>query len=226
METIKTLIQSKFKTLSLVTVALAFSIITLMVRIKLNKSFFYLFLVWNVFLAIIPYTITMYLNTKSNLSKLKLSFWFLVWLAFLPNAPYIVTDLIHIRVGNDHLLWLDVLVVLSFALSGLLLFYLSLLDMQRLIKTQFKKIPTETIMLIIIFLCGFGVYLGRFLRYNSWEIISNPQVLISDVFEILFSPFQNITAWLFTLGFGGFLVVGYWMVKNLTPSLLHNPEDI
>lgn len=226
METIKTLIQSKFKALSLVVVALSFSIITLMIRIKLNKSFFYLFLVWNVFLAIIPYTITMYLNTKSNLSKLKLSFWFLAWLAFLPNAPYIITDLIHIRVGNDNWLWLDIIVVLSFALSGLLLFFLSLLDMQNLMTSQFKKIPIETISLIIIFLCGFGVYLGRFLRYNSWEIVSNPQVLISDIFEIITSPFQNITAWLFTLGFGGFLVVGYWMAKNTTLSHLHNPEDI
>lgn len=215
METIKTLIQSKFKTLSLVTVALAFSVITLMVRIKLNKSFFYLFLIWNVFLAVIPYTITMYLNTKQNLNKLKLGFWFFVWLAFLPNAPYIVTDLIHIRVGNYNWLWLDVLVVLSFALSGLLLFYLSLLDMQKLIVLQIKKIPMEALSIAIIFLCGFGVYLGRFLRYNSWEIISNPQVLISDVFEIMVSPFQNVTAWLFTLGFSGFLVVGYWMTKNL-----------
>ena len=226
METIKTLIQSKFKTLSLVTVALAFSIVTLMVRIKLNKSFFYLFLVWNVFLAIIPYTITMYLNTKQKLSKLKLGFWFLVWLAFLPNAPYIVTDLIHLKESNYHLMWLDILVVLSFAMSGLFLFYLSVLDMQRLISQKFKRIPIPFFTITLMLLCGFGVYLGRFLRYNSWEIISNPQVLISDIFEIITSPFQNVTAWLFTLGFGGFLLVGYWMVKNLTPFLLHNPEDI
>jgi len=226
METIKTLIQSKFKTLSLVTVALTFSIITLMVRIKLNKSFFYLFLVWNVFLAIIPYAITMYLNTKQKLSKLKLGFWFLVWLAFLPNAPYLVTDLIHLKESNYHLMWLDILVVLSFAMSGLFLFYLSVLDMKQLISQKFKRIPIPFFTITLMFLCGFGVYLGRFLRYNSWEIISNPQVLISDIFKIITSPFQNVTAWLFTLGFGGFLLVGYWMVKNLTPSLLHNSEDI
>ncbi|MTE26742.1 DUF1361 domain-containing protein [Winogradskyella ouciana] len=218
MQTIKTLIQSKFKTLSLVTVALTFSIIVLFVRIKLNQSFFYLFLVWNVFLAIIPYTITMYLNSKPVIGKLKLGLWFLVWLAFLPNAPYIVTDLIHIRVANDTLLWLDVLVVFSFALSGLLLFYLSILDMQQLIAKRFRKVPIITSTLFILFLCGFGVYLGRFLRYNSWEIISNPQVLIADVFNILVAPFQHADAWLFTLGFGTFLAVGYWMFKNFYAS--------
>ncbi|MBU2927302.1 DUF1361 domain-containing protein [Winogradskyella psychrotolerans] len=167
METIKTLIQERFKTLSLITVALLFSGILLMVRMKLNKSYFFSFLIWNIFLAIIPYATTMYLNTSKNVSKLKLGFWFMVWLAFLPNAPYIVTDLIHIRIGNDSLLWLDVLVVLSFALSGLLLFYISLLDMQTLVKSKFKTLPVEMISIAILMLCGFGVYLGRFLRYNS-----------------------------------------------------------
>lgn len=215
METLRAIIQSRFKTLSLVTVALTFSIVALMVRIKLNKSSFYLFLIWNVFLAIIPYAITMYLNTKANISKLKIGFWFMVWLAFLPNAPYIVTDLIHIRIGNYNLLWLDVLVVLSFALSGLFLFYLSIRDMEKLIASKFKYISTTAFTLIILFLCGFGVYLGRFLRYNSWEIISNPQILITDIFNIITSPFQNSEAWLFTLGFGGFLAVGYWIFNNL-----------
>ncbi|WP_299128935.1 DUF1361 domain-containing protein [uncultured Winogradskyella sp.] len=215
MKSIKTLIQSKFKTLSLVFIALTFSVVALVVRIKLNKSFFYLFLVWNVFLAIIPYTITMYLNTKANINKYKLGIWFLVWLVFLPNSPYIVTDLIHLRFGNDTLLWLDILVVLSFALTGLLLFYLSLLDMKKLITSKFSRIPIETLSIIIIFLCGFGVYLGRFLRYNSWEIISKPFTLISDIFAILLSPFQHSDAWLFTIGFGGFLIVGYLIHSNL-----------
>jgi len=218
MESLKSLILTKFKTLTLIAVALTFSIIALMVRMKLNKSFFFLFLIWNVFLALIPYTITMYLNTKPNISRLRLGFWFAVWLTFLPNAPYIVTDLIHIRIGNYSLLWLDVLVVLSFALSGLFLFYLSVIDMQLLISKNFKRIPIKTATTIILFLCGFGVYLGRFLRYNSWQIISEPQVLMSDILNIIIAPFQNHEAWLFTLGFGVFLVVGFWVFKNLNTS--------
>ncbi|WP_340154282.1 DUF1361 domain-containing protein [uncultured Winogradskyella sp.] len=215
MSIIKKVIQTQFKTLSLISVALVFSVVSLMVRIKLNKSFFFLFLIWNVFLAIIPYAVTMYLSTKQNLSKLTLGIGFLVWLAFLPNAPYIVTDLIHIRVGNDSLIWLDVLVVLSFALSGLFLFYLSIIDMQRLIKLNFEKLPLKAITTVILFLCGFGVYLGRFLRYNSWEIISGPQLLFKDIVNIFIAPFQHYEAWLFTIGFGMFLVVGFWLFRNL-----------
>ncbi|MBF8148263.1 DUF1361 domain-containing protein [Winogradskyella sp. F6397] len=214
METIKTMIQNQFKTLSLITVALFFSGVLLLVRVKLNKSYFFLFLIWNLFLAIIPYAITLYLNSVSGLSKLKLGFWFLVWLAFLPNAPYIVTDLIHIRIGNDSLLWLDVLVVLSFALSGLLLFYVSILDMQQLMVVRLKKRPVEIFSIVILFLCGFGVYLGRFLRYNSWEIISEPHYLFMDIVSMVVSPFQHFEAWLFTFGFGTFLVIGFWVFKN------------
>lgn len=225
MESIKSLIQNKFKTLSLITVALVFSVVVLMVRMKLNKSFFFLFLIWNVFLAIIPYAITMYLNTKPNLNKLKLGFWFIVWLAFLPNAPYIVTDLIHIRIGNDSLLWLDVLVVLSFALSGLFLFYLSILDMQQLISKNFKRIPIGAATTVVLFLCGFGVYLGRFLRYNSWEIISQPHLLISDILNIIIAPFQNHEAWLFTLSFGAFLVIGFWMFNTIIQTHPHNSAN-
>jgi uncharacterized membrane protein len=215
MEILKTAIQTRFKSLLPISVALIFSAMILMLRMKLNKSFSFVFLIWNVFLAIIPFVITMYLKTSKNLNKIKLGFAFLIWLAFLPNAPYIVTDLIHIRIGNDSRLWLDVLVLLSFALSGLLLFYTSIIDMQQLLKLKFKKLPTEPIVLVILFLCGFGVYLGRFLRYNSWEIISQPQILISDVFNIIIAPYQHYEAWLFTLGFGVFLVVGFWLFKNL-----------
>lgn len=215
MEVIKSLIQTRFKSLSLISVALIFSTILLMVRIKLNKSFFLLFLIWNVFLAIIPYAITIYLNTIPKLNKFKLVFWCAIWLAFLPNAPYIITDLIHIRVVNNSFLWLDVLVILSFALCGLFLFYMSILDMQKLVTSKFEKTPIAALTLIVLFLCGFGVYLGRFLRYNSWEIISNPQVIITDVFNILIAPFQNSNAWLFTLSFSTFLLIGFWMFKNL-----------
>ena len=225
MEHVKTLIQSKFKSLSLVTLALAFSALALMIRMKLNKSFFFLFLIWNIFLAIIPFAITMYLNTKPNLSRLKLAIWFVIWLAFLPNTPYIVTDLIHLKESTYHLMWLDILVVLSFAMSGLFLFYLSVLDMQRLISQKFKRISISFVTISLMFLCGFGVYLGRFLRYNSWEILSQPQNLFLDIIDMIIFPMQHTGAWLFTLGFGSFLLVGYCFFKAFTLNHPHNPED-
>lgn len=207
----------KYESLSLLASALVMSSLLLVFRIKLNKSFFYLFLVWNVILAIIPYAITLYLSA-TKLTKFKLGFWFCVWLLFLPNAPYILTDLLHLRVSNTHFMWLDILVILSFAATGILLFYLSLNDMKNLLKQYFKKAYIKKSITLIIFLSSFGVYLGRFLRYNSWEILSQPQNLFSDVLNMVLHPFKNSEVWLFTFGFGLFLLVGYWMFNRLYSS--------
>ena len=215
MDYIKHLFLSRFKTFALVSVSMLFSIILLMVRMKLTHSFFYLFLVWNLFLAVIPFAITTYLVSVPKLNKFVLVFWFGVWLLFLPNAPYIITDLLHLKISVTHLLWLDILVIMSFALNGLMLFYLSIGDMKTILQTIINKKRANYLTTLILFLSGFGVYLGRFLRYNSWEIISNPKYLIVDIINMVIQPFDHQEAWLFTILFGVFLSVGYWMFKQV-----------
>ncbi|TXG38758.1 DUF1361 domain-containing protein [Seonamhaeicola maritimus] len=214
MNNIKQLIFSQFKTFSLLSVSIVFSIVLLMIRMKLTHSFFYLFLVWNVFLAVIPFAITTYLVSLPKLNKLKLIIWFGVWLLFLPNAPYIITDLLHLKISNSHLLWLDILVISSFALVGLMLFYLSMVDMKTILQESMKSNYKDSLIIFIHFLCGFGVYLGRYLRYNSWEIVQDPISLFTDILEIIHQPSQYYEAWLFTLLFGAFLTIGYWVFQN------------
>lgn len=211
MNHIKQHIFSQFKTFALLSVSIIFSIVLLMIRMKLTHSFFYLFLVWNLFLAVIPFAITTYLTSLPKLNKFVLVFWFLAWLLFLPNAPYIITDLLHLKISNTHLLWLDILVISSFAFNGLIAFYLSVLDMASILKGRLKHL--NSLIIFILFLCGFGVYLGRFLRYNSWGIVQDPIALFSDILEIVFYPGQHTEAWLFTLLFGAFLTIGYWGFK-------------
>lgn len=215
METLKTLIISRFKIISLLTVSMTLSIVLLMIRMKLNHSFFYLFLVWNLFLAIIPYAITTYLSTRERLPKWSLLIYFCAWLLFLPNAPYIITDLLHLRMSDPYLMWLDVLVVTSFAYNGLMLFFLSLLDMESILKLFINGKKRFYVMTFILFLTGFGIYLGRFLRYNSWEIIQNPLGLFTDIMAIVIHPDLHLQAWVFTLTFGAFLSIGFWMFKAL-----------
>lgn len=214
MKTIKTLIFNRFKMISLLTISMALSIVLLFIRIKLHQSFYLLFLVWNLFLAIIPFVITTGLISTKKINKLTLFFFFGIWLLFLPNAPYIVTDLMHLTRSDQQYLWLDILVVMSFAFNGLIVFFLSLSDMEKLLKQYFNPKVLTLIMLSIIILTAFGIYLGRFLRHNSWEIIINPLNILTDIFEIIFQP--NIEAWLFTLTFGSFLAISYWMLKGFS----------
>ena len=134
---------------------------------------------------------------------------------FLPNAPYIITDLLHLKISPTHLLWLDILVIMSFALNGLLLFYLSIRDIKGILQTFLNKKKVNYIITIVIFLTGFGVYLGRFLRYNSWEILSNPKYLFVDIINIVIRPLANQEAWLFTILFGLFLMLGNWIFTTL-----------
>ncbi|GFZ79054.1 hypothetical protein GCM10011531_05940 [Aquaticitalea lipolytica] len=110
-------------------------------------------------------------------------------------------------------MWLDVLVVTSFAYNGLIIFFLSVLDMETVLKKYLKPKKLFYFIVFVVFLTGFGMYLGRFLRYNSWEIIQNPFNLFSDVFDIILNPNQHIEAWIFTLTFGAFLSIGFWMFK-------------
>lgn len=185
MDFIKQFFLSRFKTFTLVSVSILFSIILLMIRMKLAQNFFYLFLVWNLFLAVIPFAISTYLVSLPKLNKLWLVLCFGLWLLFLPNAPYIITDLLHLKISPTHLLWLDILVVMSFALNGLLLFYLSVIDMKSILQTFISKKKVNYLITAILFLTGFGVYLGRFLRYNSWEILSHPKYLFVDIINIV-----------------------------------------
>lgn len=215
MDNIKQLFINRFRTFTLLSISMTFCIVLLMIRMKLTHSFFYLFLVWNLFLAIIPFVITTYLVSLPKLNKFVLAFWFGGWLLFLPNAPYIVTDLIHIRLSNTRFVWLDVIVVTSFALNGLILFYLSFLDMISLLNYHVKKQYVSFSIPVLIFLSAFGVYLGRFLRYNSWEIIQNPLELFNDIFRIIIYPSKHIEAWQFTILSGAFLCIGFWIYNDI-----------
>ena len=167
MNTLKLFVLSKFKTITILTATMGFSLVLLMIRMKITHSLFYLFLVWNLFLAAIPFAISSYLVCLPKPSKLISLTWFGVWLLFLPNAPYMITDLLHISISETKYIWLDILVVKSFALCGVLLFYLSILDMGKVFAIYFKKAVLDFCLVLIVFLSSFGVYLGRFLRHNS-----------------------------------------------------------
>lgn len=218
MNSIKQLVFKRFKTLSLLTVAMSLSIVLLMIRMKLTHSYFYLFLVWNLFLAVVPFAISTYLASVPKLNKYVLFLWFGTWLLFLPNAPYIITDLLHLKISNTNLLWLDILVINAFALNGLILFYYSLLEMKTILSPYLSNKTWRLLIFTIPFISSFGVFLGRFLRYNSWEILSNPKQLFTDIFYMIIQPLENKEVWLFTILFGSFLSIGFWMFQTLINS--------
>jgi uncharacterized membrane protein len=135
------------------------------------------------------------------------------WLLFFPNAPYILTDLIHLEGMKDASLWFDLILILSFAWTGLLFGLLSLMDIEKLLNQFFSKKLVHFIVIVLLFVGSFGVYLGRFLRWNSWDIISDPFGLFFDIGHRVLNPFQFAKTWGMTIFMGIFLNMVYWSIK-------------
>ncbi len=188
-----------------------YSLMLLVVRAKLTNSIYLFFLVWNLFLAFIPYLFISYLKTQINIQKSKiktLSLLFL-WLLFLPNSFYILTDLIHLSQSSSHLFWFDLVVISSYALIGFTLGIVSLIEFENIIKTYTTPLITNLLMPIISFLCGIGIYLGRILRYNSWDIISNP----FEIVRAIFISVSSAHALLFSFYFGVYIYLFLFLKK-------------
>lgn len=141
------------------------------------------FLVWNLFLAAIPVAASFFAR------HLHARAWFwplaLLWLVFFPNAPYIVTDLMHIRTTRPANLWLDVLLLGSAALTGLYAGLVSLRWMHEAVRLRGSPRLAWVVVLGASLLCGFGVYLGRFQRWNSWDIVTRPAELLAEAWSAL-----------------------------------------
>jgi uncharacterized membrane protein len=168
------------KTLLLVS---AVAIVLDFARLDLWGTTNLLYLIWNLFLAWVPYLISLYF-IKKDTSTSNFVLFFILWILFFPNAPYLVTDVLHIVSSLPALLWYDSLLLFFFGWIGLLLGMLSLLHVHQYIKMHMSQLFSEIMVLIICFVSSFGVYLGRFERWNSWDIVANPLHLIKDSFYI------------------------------------------
>jgi uncharacterized membrane protein len=122
----------------------------------------------------------------------------LLWLLFIPNSFYILTDLFHLADGHrDHRVpeWFDLALILSFALNGLLLGILSTGQVERLLAPEATRVGRWIFLFPVMVLNGLGVYIGRYLRYNSWDIVSNPFDLMGDIVPIVVHPVRYHNAW-------------------------------
>jgi uncharacterized membrane protein len=184
-------------------------------RIFYTETIIYAFLVWNLFLAWIPFLISFALYQTRNRRPLVVLLAGAVWLAFFPNAPYIVTDLIHLQSPRNAPIWFDAILLASFAWTGLFLGLVSLRMMQSLVRRRFGTITGWCFAAVILCLSSFGVYLGRFQRWNSWDIVTNPVALFYDIADKLLDPLANKEAVGVTLLFTMFLAVAYIMTSTL-----------
>ena len=186
------------------------------VRLERTGSGYYRFLLGNLFLACIP----LFLSTLLRLGSHFRFHWivqfaiFGLWLLFLPNAPYILTDILHLTRASQAPAWYDLALLLSCAGTGLLVGYLSLIDVQGIVARSFGSAWGWIFALMSLGLSGFAIYLGRFLRWNSWDVLIAP-TRVFDLMAALIRSREHPRPIGVTFIFGVILALGYVSLRML-----------
>ncbi|MBC7572566.1 MAG: DUF1361 domain-containing protein [Spirosoma sp.] len=183
---------------------------------------FFMMLTWNLVLAFFPLGVVLVLRDLRSApdgkpwfqSRALLGSGLLLWLAFLPNAPYIITDLFHIQHVQANLLWFDTMTFFVFAQTGVVAGLYSVLIVHRLLRPLAGHWLSWGLVLGSQWLAGFGVYLGRFGRWNSWDVLAQPLALFNGLTKAALDP----TGLKITLAYGFVLAVlyvaFYWYVEQ------------
>ncbi|MDR2181529.1 MAG: DUF1361 domain-containing protein [Treponema sp.] len=184
-------------------------------RVLYSGTYALLPLNWNLFLAFVPWALTSFSFLKPRVQKSPLSIVliFIFWLLFFPNAPYIITDLFHLRVIKTMPVWYDTLMILSYAWAGLLYGFLSLWDIESILGRKLAPPLITIISTILLFIGSFGIYMGRYLRWNTWDLFIKPQEVLGEIGDRLLNPFGHRTTWGMTIFMGCFLNIVYWSFR-------------
>jgi uncharacterized membrane protein len=181
------------------------SLILAMVHTRVNGAEGYPFLTWNLMLAWIPFiaAVVAYISSRKKITFiLMMPICTLVWLIFFPNAPYLLTDFQHLAYSSGSSpLWFDVILLIWFAWTGLLLGITSLYLMQEIIARSFNPVVGWIFAISVTVLSSIGVYLGRFLRWNSWDLLQDPILIAKDMYGIVRHPITNLHTYGFTILF-------------------------
>jgi uncharacterized membrane protein len=182
------------------------SVLLAKARIAYSNTDDYSTLIWNLALAWIPFVIASLAYVVSwsrKLLYLIVPVCAAIWLVFFPNAPYILTDFQHLstNASNNAPLWYDVLMLIWFAWTGLLLGIISLYFMQEIVTRTFGRLTGWLFTIIVTILSSVGIFLGRFYQWNSWDILDDPMPIAHDILSWLRHPFANLRVYGFTLLF-------------------------
>lgn len=181
-------------------------------RMLLHQSLHFAFLFWNVFLAALPLVLARIAHTRRNPAQgILLS---LLWLPLFPNAAYLVTDIVHLRITETPRFWLDLVILFSAGALGIVLGLQSLFEMERFYARFFAPRQIRLISIGVLILSGYGIYLGRVERWNSWDPLLQPLSLLRDIFDDVRHPLRNRQAWQLTAVFAFMQLSCYFLMKN------------
>jgi uncharacterized membrane protein len=201
-------VSRRLATLAVLVLASVASVALVVARDPRTGDVNFRFLVWNLALAWIPFLLALaayaYARRPWTIAALGVG-----WLLFFPNAPYIVTDFIHLQRDPFSPLWYDALTIAASAATGLALGFTSLYLMQCVVRREAGAVAGWLVVGAACGLGSFGVYLGRFLRANSWDALTRPEWFARLAHARMQDPFGNPRLIVVTVGFTLLLTLGY-----------------
>ena len=175
-------------------------------RILFVKEYGYLYMNWNLFLALVP-VFLVYLYEKEHVSFLRF-LTFILWFLFFPNAVYLVTDFIHLRTsGPDWMLWYDGMMLFLYASVGVLSSSFSLMRMKERVFHLFSKVNRGIFLFVVALFSSFGIYLGRYIRMNSWDVFLNPASAIRQIVSTIGDKYAHPVFLMTIVFFTMFIIV-------------------
>lgn len=193
-----------------------FSVCLVLIRVRQTNFVTYYFLIWNLFLAAVPLCIAYAMYAWVG-EKQRVAFYTLaaLWFVFYPNAPYIITDFIHLKSRHNIPLWFDALLLFTFAWNGFVGGLISVRYFQLTALRFWPRWLAWGAILFVFVTASLGVYLGRFLRWNSWDILSNPLPLLGDVFDRIANPQDHPRTTAMTVLLSVFSLLAYLTMIHL-----------
>jgi uncharacterized membrane protein len=198
------------------------TIVLLLIGSYQAKSDYYFFLIFNMFLAFLPVLIAWWL-----VNRLKISPWLsmgniiltILWLICLPNSFYMITDLIHAgeSVGIDVLY--NIVLIFLCIFNALVAGYISLYLVHWALLKRFYYRKVHIVIGLILLMCSFAIYLGRYLRWNSWDVIVSPFGLLFDATDSIANPSTHPDVFVTTATFFLLLTTMYIVIWQVTRVL-------
>ena len=205
----------------LLNLACAICIMLVVARVAYSDTERHTGLIWNLFLAWIPFMLAYFAHAVSwrrATLYLIIPVIAFLWLIFFPNAPYMLTDLQDLtRRASDAPLWYDVIIVVWCSWTGMLLGVISLYLMQDIIVRTFGRAAAWIFVFVISALSSFGIYIGRFVRLNSWDILQNPAETAQEILGVVVDPSQRLAA--FTLLYTFFFLFVFLLLYSFSHML-------
>lgn len=152
--------------------------------------------------------------------------WFVLlgvpWLLFLPNAPYLLSDLVHLRSRPTVPIWFDAALLGGIGALGLAIGVRSLLDVTQALERWLGRWTAAVVRNVVPVLCGYGIWLGRFERWNSWDLVLRPEAVLAEVLPTFLRPHDHPRTWAVTVTFAVVVLVATWIPRRASES----PEPV